>query len=102
MKGRLQDVENQSKRSGSKKWVRNDLSSPTRKCDIRGNFRLLQDQAGGPATLSDVLKCLDEVKLFYTDWKDYDKEDAIKSGIVGPDHIKRELKRLAKGQGLQF
>ena len=36
----------------------------------------------------DILQCLDDIKLFYTDWKNYKQEDAIEAGIVGPSHIK--------------
>jgi hypothetical protein len=50
----------------------------------------------------EILQCLNELKIFYTDWKDFGQENAIKAGIVGPDFIKAQLKSFAKTQNLLF
>ena len=53
-------------------------------------------------TQSDILQCLQDVQIFYTDWIYYDEPEAIKAGIVGPSYIKKELKRFASKHDLMF
>ena len=68
---------------------------------IGQNLLKLKDKMDMP-DYEDILQCLQEIKIFYTDWKHYDKDNAIKAGIVGPQHIKEQLKHFSKKHNLLF
>ena len=55
-----------------------------------------------PPDYLNILNSLDEKDFFYTDWKDYNREEAKKSGIVGPDRIKQEIQIFAEKNNLKF
>ena len=76
-------------------------TSTTSKYSTTMKIEALKEHLGAP-DYDDILQCLQEIEIFYTDWKDYEKEDAVMSGIVGPDFIKYKLKEFARKHDLIF
>ena len=69
--------------------------------DATSDFETLLAKVDTPK-YSDILQYLKDVKLFYTDWKSYDRPEAKKAGICGPDQIKEEIRKFTKKYNLEF